>query len=105
MSGDRLASGTAIRIISLTEQNPLGERDPALLWPLPADVRALTRVPAADRTPELDGLAAKGEVLRQVCAAVQAGEPRARITCTIRKLPRQNSAKAPISTGMPPLAA
>ncbi|MHB9005306.1 MAG: PSD1 and planctomycete cytochrome C domain-containing protein [Limisphaerales bacterium] len=26
------------------------ERDPTLLWPLPADVRALTRVPAAKRT-------------------------------------------------------
>ena len=27
---DRLAAGVAVRIISLTEQNPLGERDPAL---------------------------------------------------------------------------
>lgn len=33
---------------------------------------------------ELDGLAAKGELLRQVCAAVQATEPRAQITCTIK---------------------
>jgi tripeptide aminopeptidase len=33
---------------------------------------------------ELDGLAAKGDLLRAVCAAVQAGEPRAEITCTIR---------------------
>ena len=32
---------------------------------------------------ELDGLAAKGAMLQQVCAAVQATEPRARITCTI----------------------
>ena len=32
---------------------------------------------------ELDGLAAHGELLRQVCATVQATEPRARITCTI----------------------
>ena len=32
---------------------------------------------------ELDGLAAKGEMLRRVCAAVQATEPRAEITCTI----------------------
>ncbi|THD71794.1 peptidase T [Thalassobius vesicularis] len=33
---------------------------------------------------ERDGLAAKGELLRQVCAAVQATEPRAAITCEIR---------------------
>ncbi|MCW3783107.1 peptidase T [Defluviimonas salinarum] len=33
---------------------------------------------------ELDGLAAKGELLRQVCATVQATEPRAEITCEIR---------------------
>ncbi|MCE8510394.1 peptidase T [Ruegeria pomeroyi] len=32
---------------------------------------------------ERDGLAAKGELLRQVCAAVQAGEPRASIKCEI----------------------
>ena len=33
---------------------------------------------------ELDGLAAKGELLRAVCAAVQATEPRAEITCEIK---------------------
>ncbi len=33
---------------------------------------------------ELDGLAGKGELLRQVCAAVAATEPRAAITCEIR---------------------
>ncbi len=33
---------------------------------------------------ERDGLAQKGEIVRQVCAAVQATEPRAEITCTIR---------------------
>jgi len=33
---------------------------------------------------ERDGLAAKGDILRRVCDAVQAGEPRATITCTIR---------------------
>lgn len=33
---------------------------------------------------ELDGLAQKGALLRAICAAVQAGEPRAEITCTIR---------------------
>jgi tripeptide aminopeptidase len=32
---------------------------------------------------ELDGLRAHGELLQQVCATVQAIEPRARITCTI----------------------
>ena len=32
---------------------------------------------------ELDGLRAHGELLEQVCATVQATEPRARITCTI----------------------
>ena len=32
---------------------------------------------------ERDGLAAQGELLHKVCAAVQAGEPRAQITCTI----------------------
>ncbi|OYU20133.1 MAG: peptidase T [Rhodobacteraceae bacterium PARR1] len=33
---------------------------------------------------ELEGLAAKGELLRQVCAVVAATEPRASITCEIR---------------------
>lgn len=33
---------------------------------------------------ELDGLAQKGDILRAACAAVQAGEPRAEITCAIR---------------------
>lgn len=33
---------------------------------------------------ERDGLAAKGALVRQVCAAIQAGEPRATITCDIR---------------------
>lgn len=33
---------------------------------------------------ELDGLAAKGDLLRQVCAAVAATEPRAEVTCEIR---------------------
>ncbi len=32
---------------------------------------------------ELEGLAAKGALLQQVCAAVQAGEPRAEIACEI----------------------
>jgi tripeptide aminopeptidase len=32
---------------------------------------------------ELDGLRAHGDLLQQVCAAVQATEPRARVTCTI----------------------
>ena len=32
---------------------------------------------------EREGLAAQGELLQKVCAAVQAGEPRAQITCTI----------------------
>ena len=33
---------------------------------------------------ELEGLAARGALLQQVCAAVAATEPRAQITCTIR---------------------
>lgn len=33
---------------------------------------------------ELDGLAAKGDLLRQVCGVIQASEPRARVTCEIR---------------------
>lgn len=33
---------------------------------------------------ELDGLAARGDLLRQVCATVQATEPRAQINCDIR---------------------
>ena len=32
---------------------------------------------------ELDGLAAKGDLVRQVCAAVQASEPRAEIQCEV----------------------
>jgi len=32
---------------------------------------------------ERDGLAAKGQLVEQVCAAIQASEPRAEITCTI----------------------
>ncbi len=34
---------------------------------------------------ELDGLRRHGELLQQVCATLQAAEPRARITCTISK--------------------
>jgi len=34
---------------------------------------------------ELDGLREHGELLQQVCAALQAGEPRASFTCTITK--------------------
>ena len=34
---------------------------------------------------ELDGLAAKGDLLRQVCDTVQATEPRAEISCEIKK--------------------
>lgn len=34
---------------------------------------------------ELDGLAAKGALLRQVCEAVAATEPRAKITCEVRQ--------------------
>ena len=33
---------------------------------------------------ELEGLAQKGEILRAVCAAIQAAEPRAEISCTIK---------------------
>lgn len=33
---------------------------------------------------EREGLAAKGELLRQICAIVQASEPRATVTCDIR---------------------
>ena len=33
---------------------------------------------------EREGLAQKGAILQAVCAAVQAGEPRAEITCTIK---------------------
>ena len=33
---------------------------------------------------ELDGLAAKGTLLKTVCEAIQLGEPRAQITCTIK---------------------
>ena len=33
---------------------------------------------------EREGLTAKGQLLEQVCAAVQASEPRAQITCTIK---------------------
>ena len=33
---------------------------------------------------ERDGLAAKGDLLRKTCEAVQASEPRAEITCEIR---------------------
>jgi tripeptide aminopeptidase len=33
---------------------------------------------------EMDGLQERGELLTQVCAAIHATEPRARITCTIR---------------------
>ena len=35
---------------------------------------------------EREGLAAQGELLNKVCAAVQAGEPRAQITCAITPL-------------------
>ena len=50
---------------------------------------------------ERDGLAAKGELLRQVCAAVQATEPRAEITCTIR--PRHRNMRHWLGKDMRPV--
>jgi tripeptide aminopeptidase len=50
---------------------------------------------------ELDGLAAKGELLRQVCAAVQAGEPRAEITCKIK--PQYRNMRYWLETDMRPV--
>lgn len=49
---------------------------------------------------ELDGLRAHGELLRQVCAAVQATEPRARITCDIT--PQYRNMRYWLETNMRP---
>ena len=50
---------------------------------------------------ERDGLAAKGALVEQVCAAVQASEPRARITCTIR--PQYRNMRYWLETDMTPV--
>jgi tripeptide aminopeptidase len=50
---------------------------------------------------ERDGLAAKGDLLRQVCAAVQATEPRATIDCTIR--PQYRNMRYWLETDMTPV--
>ena len=51
---------------------------------------------------ELDGLAAKGELLKQVCAAVQAGEPRAGISCEIK--PQYRNMRYWVEKDMTPVA-
>ncbi|RVV96576.1 peptidase T [Mesobaculum littorinae] len=50
---------------------------------------------------ERDGLVAKGEMLKQICAAVQAGEPRARISCEIR--PQYRNMRYWLETDMTPV--
>ncbi|TXI02768.1 MAG: peptidase T, partial [Pseudorhodobacter sp.] len=50
---------------------------------------------------ELDGLAQKGDILRAVCAAVQATEPRAEITCTIT--PQYRNMRYWLETDMTPV--
>lgn len=51
---------------------------------------------------EREGLAQKGEMLRQVCAAVQATEPRATITCSIR--PQYRNMRYWLERDMTPVA-
>lgn len=50
---------------------------------------------------ERDGLAQKGEIVRQICAAVQAAEPRAEITCTIK--PQYRNMRYWLETDMTPV--
>ncbi len=50
---------------------------------------------------ERDGLAAKGQLVEQVCAAVQASEPRAEITCTIK--PQYRNMRYWLETDMAPV--
>jgi tripeptide aminopeptidase len=50
---------------------------------------------------ERDGLAAHGALVEKVCAAVQAGEPRARITCTIA--PQYRNMRYWLETDMRPV--
>ena len=50
---------------------------------------------------EMDGLAAHGELVRQVCAAVQAGEPRASVTCQI--MPQYRNMRYWLETDMRPV--
>lgn len=50
---------------------------------------------------ERDGLAAKGQLLEQVCAAVQASEPRAEISCTIA--PQYRNMRYWLETDMSPV--
>lgn len=50
---------------------------------------------------ERDGLAAKGQLVEQVCAAVQASEPRAEISCTIE--PQYRNMRYWLETDMAPV--
>jgi tripeptide aminopeptidase len=50
---------------------------------------------------EREGLAQKGEILRAVCAAVAATEPRAEITCTIT--PQYRNMRYWLETNMAPV--
>ncbi|MBD3786810.1 MAG: peptidase T [Sphingomonadales bacterium] len=50
---------------------------------------------------ELDGLAARGAMLEQVCAAIAATEPRATITCTIK--PQYRNMRYWLETDMTPV--
>lgn len=50
---------------------------------------------------ELDGLTQKGNILRQVCSAVQASEPRSEISCVIR--PQYRNMRYWLETDMTPV--
>ena len=50
---------------------------------------------------ERDGLEAKGQLLEQICAAMQASEPRAEISCTIR--PQYRNMRYWLETDMAPV--
>jgi tripeptide aminopeptidase len=50
---------------------------------------------------ELDGLRSHGELLQQVCATIQAAEPRARVTCTIT--PQYRNMRYWLETDMRPV--
>lgn len=73
---------TTLPNATLTPETTAGRQGFILLHTMSGSAAA-AELQFALRDFELDGLQSNGELLQQVCATIQASEPRAQITCTI----------------------
>ena len=72
----------ALPQVTLTPETTAGREGFIHLYQM-SGTAAAAELHFALRDFEMDGLRARGALIQQVCAAVQATEPRARITCTV----------------------